>query len=836
MRTVLISVALLVCALGMAYDPGTNITRGIYCPPGPMLTTLHWGKHGDGYEFTNETAHGGKWSIKCVTPDASTAGSGATQTVAVGQTAAAPLRLSGWSRAVNVAEDAKDHRYSLYLDCRYNDGTGLMMQLATFSGGTHDWEYSETIIKPEKPLTSISFYVFLRKRTGTVYFDDLFLGPPDGANLLKNPGFEPEDRNNAAAQEQVYRTYAELNANAIHTYLSGEPTFWLGPDGKGNPQVRDFLRVAASKGIGVWLTTGHPSMPSFKDSSDPNFPQYVCVNGPWGEAWVNTLGLAARYDFAGISLVPDEYNWSNGELKERYAKHPDPKVAEFYKTLPAMCDCGVCQKLYEQAYHEKLPSLSEGMVFPDLSPSYLNYLSYRYDSTTNWLKRGAAAVKQANPAIRTDSLICVTPICSDRWWSVGVAWDRLGETGLDFPTTDPYILLHNYLGDSTHWYVTETAAHLTAATPKRQCGIVLEASRLRGEYRELDPVEIYGSALSAVCHGAKELAWWHYSHITGASPTTERPEVSAACVRGVYGLLKQADPWLGGLQPIKRVAYLHSRASDDFWRFYTEPEPSPVLTHQVNDARYAAVAQKEMLYYLFRRGVPTDLYYLESAQEAQLRDYPVVVVPFPFAIGDAQARLLEKLAEQGKTVLIMSELGTVTETGVPRERPALLGLCGLDAMPVGASATPIIRKVGKGSVVYLPQSAYDLPLHRDNQKKTRSERIIPDPLKRDRVAGLDSLLTKACGNEPWALEALGDKDIEVTCLTNNRKELVVLAINWENEPAECQLRLPRAVAGKLVGFRMGPDGKCESSSLALRSPVLPVQLQPQEACLWRLVK
>ena len=147
------------------------------------------------------------------------------------------------------------------------------------------------------------------------------------------------------------------------------------------------------------------------------------------------------------------------------------------------------------------------------------------------------------------SMICVLPICSDRWWDTGVAWDRLPETGVDFPTTDPYIQLHNYLGDSTHWYVTETAAHLTGSTPKRQCGIVLEASRLRPEYREMDPVEIYGSALSAVAHGAKELAWWHYSHLTNLSRTTDRAEESRACVRGVYGLLKQADPWLGGLTP-----------------------------------------------------------------------------------------------------------------------------------------------------------------------------------------------------------------------------------------------------------------------------------------------
>lgn len=831
MRDAVIFCLLLVPNVLLAYQPASNITRGIYCAAGPLLSTSHWERHGGGYAFVTDEAHSGTCSIRVQTDDVKAPGAGAAQAVEIGQTEAAPLKIAGWSKAVGVAEDVKDHRYSLYVDLRYADGTSLAMQLATFPGGTHEWEYSETTIKPEKPLASARFYAFLRWRTGTAYFDDLFIGAPEGPNLLKNPGFEPKDRTNAAAQELVYQTYADLHANAIHTYMSGNPSFWLGEDGKGNEDVRRFLTTAAGKGIGVWLTPGHPPIPGFKDANDPNFPEYVCVNGPWGEAWVEALGAVAGFDFAGISLVPDEYNWTNWELKEGYSKHADPRVAEFYAKMPAMCDCAVCRKLYEERFAEKLPELPEGMVFPTDDPQYLRYLEHRYASTTNWIKRGAEAVKQANPKIRTDSLICVTPICTDQWWSVGVPWDRLGtETQLDFPTTDPYILLHNYLGDSTHWYVTETAAHLTAASSKRQCGIVLEASRLRPDYRELDPVEIYGSALSAVCHGAKELVWWHYDHITAKTPTTAQPEVSRGCVSGVYSLLEQADPWLEKLQPLKRVAYLHSRASDDFWRFYSLPEPSKMLTHEVNDPRYAAIAQKDTLYYLLRRGVPTDLYYLETVQESQLRDYPVVVVPFAFAIDDSRVALLERLAQQGKTVIVMSELGVVDGMGMPREKAALAGLCqsGRDARSTQS------RNVGKGKVLYLPMSGYDLPLHRDNQKKTRTERIVPDPLAAERVAALDEALQVAFGAEPWVLAKLPEGDLEATCLTNSRNELVVLAINWESSPVDCHLRLPAKASGTLTGFRLGPDGVCRESKVKVAKPDLTIPLKPQEACLWRL--
>ncbi|MCE5217897.1 beta-galactosidase trimerization domain-containing protein, partial [bacterium] len=544
--------------------------------------------------------------------------------------------------------------------------------------------------------------------------------------------------------------------------------------------------------------------------------------------------------------------------------------------LPEMCDCPLCQALYEKTYGQKLPDLSAGAFPPSQDAAYLRYLQQRYDSTTNWIARGVAAIRQVNPAVRTDSLICVSPICSDQWWGTGVAWDRLNETGLDMPTTDPYILLHNYVGDSTHWYVTETAAHLTAATPKRQCGIVLEGSRLRAADRELDPVEVYGSALSAVCHGARELAWWHYDHLTDASKTTDRSAVSRACVRGVYGLLKQADPWLGHLQPVKRVAYLHSRAADDLWRFYTRPTPSALLTHAVEDPRYAAVAQHEVLYYLFRRGVPTDLYYLESVQEAQLADYPVIVVPFAFAIADRQAEVLNQLAQQGKTVVVISECGSLDQMGMPRTKPALLDLCGLQAPPSGETKGTLVttqpwlpstgaetfkvyekvvpgadarvcatvagkpailqHKIGKGEVLYLAGAfGYDLVANRDNEKRTRTERIVPNPPAQGQVAVLDAVLHQGCGQAPGVLAALQPgKDIEATCLTNDRGELVLLVINWENEAVETELRVTGS--GELQGYRLQPDGTLADAVLKVTDGAARVVLGPQEAGLWHLVR
>lgn len=848
MKLTAVMLGLWLVSVALAYEPVNstgapcNITRGIYCPPGPLLSTARWGYYGGDYAFTDEAALGGRRSLKVVTPSATGPGSGVSQTIQIRQEAPAPIKISGWSKAVDVADPVKDYRYSIYLDLTHTDGTPLHMQVAGFNGGTHDWEYSETVVTPEKPLKSAKVYVFLRGRTGTAYFDDIFVGPVGGPNLLQNAGFEPEDEHDFATRDRMYAFYADQNANAIHTYLSGAPSFWTGRDGQGNADVRRFLTDAKERGIGVWVTTGGTGMPGFKDADDPNFPMYACVNGAWGKSWTNSISLAAAYDFAGISMVPDEHNWTNQGLKDSYSTHADPRVAEFYKQLPAMCNCPDCAALYEKTYGEKLPKLDVAMRFPEPSLPYLRYLKQRYDSTTSWMTRNVAAVKQANPKIRADSLICVSPICSDMWWGTGVAWDRIGaESGIDFPTTDPYILLHNYLGDSTHWYVTETAAHLTGCTPKRQCGIVLEASRLRVTDRELDPVEVYGSALSAVSQGAKELAWWHYSHLTDESRTTDRSEVSRAAVSGIYGVLKEADPWLGGLRSPKLVATLHSRAADDFWRFYaTPPDPKADPAAPVpitSDPRHAAVAQKDVLYTLFRRGIPVDLYYLESATEQQLADYKAIVVPFAFAISDGQAALLRKLAEGGKTVVIISQIGALDEMGVRRQTPALAELCGFSEPPADPLAR-LTRQVGRGRVVFLGSACgHGLPVHRDNQKRTRTERILPDPLNMAHVAILDQVLKQACGGAPWVLGEMTENDIEARVMRNAAGETVLTAINWENEPVQVELRAPGAKGPTFTGYRLGPDGKQSNSALKGRMTdgclTFRLELKPQEACLWR---
>ena len=65
-----------------------------------------------------------------------------SRNVEINQKTAAPLLLSGWSKAEGV-EDRPGSDYSVWADLQYVDGTSLYGQRALFDPSTHDWQRSE---------------------------------------------------------------------------------------------------------------------------------------------------------------------------------------------------------------------------------------------------------------------------------------------------------------------------------------------------------------------------------------------------------------------------------------------------------------------------------------------------------------------------------------------------------------------------------------------------------------------------------------------------------------------------------------------------------------------
>lgn len=94
---------------------------------------------------------------------------GVSQTVVLNQKKPEPILATAWSRAEGVG-GSSDSDYSLYLDLQYADGTPLWGQVDSWAVGTHDWEKSQVLIFPEKPVASLSFYMLLRGHAGKAWF------------------------------------------------------------------------------------------------------------------------------------------------------------------------------------------------------------------------------------------------------------------------------------------------------------------------------------------------------------------------------------------------------------------------------------------------------------------------------------------------------------------------------------------------------------------------------------------------------------------------------------------------------------------------------------------
>jgi hypothetical protein len=129
-----------------------------------------WTAYGSGYALDRAVKHSGALSVRCESAGVDKT-YGAMTTVTLDQTTAAPIVVSGWSRAQNVG-GAPNSDYSVYVDLTYADGTPLWAQTASFDTGSHDWQFRHILIVPAKPVRSMNIYALFRNHSGTVWFDD----------------------------------------------------------------------------------------------------------------------------------------------------------------------------------------------------------------------------------------------------------------------------------------------------------------------------------------------------------------------------------------------------------------------------------------------------------------------------------------------------------------------------------------------------------------------------------------------------------------------------------------------------------------------------------------
>jgi hypothetical protein len=148
-----------------------------------------------------QCVHGGKASLRFTKPDASTR-FWVSRTIEINQPKAAPLVLSGWSKAEAVT-GTKTAEYSVWVDLQYTDGTSLWGQRVLFDVGTHDWQHVEFPFVVSKPVKRASVSVLFRGACRFVYNSwlNLFYAAHD-FGLAKEPRKYPSS---ADFQLSLYR-------------------------------------------------------------------------------------------------------------------------------------------------------------------------------------------------------------------------------------------------------------------------------------------------------------------------------------------------------------------------------------------------------------------------------------------------------------------------------------------------------------------------------------------------------------------------------------------------------------------------------------------------------
>ena len=104
----------------LVLNPGMEIS-------GTNMPLANWlPYYGLGYTADTNTVHSGTVSMKCSTANATDIHCG-YQVITLNQTIPNPIKLSGWSKALNVS-GASNADYAVYLDILYTNGTPLFGQ------------------------------------------------------------------------------------------------------------------------------------------------------------------------------------------------------------------------------------------------------------------------------------------------------------------------------------------------------------------------------------------------------------------------------------------------------------------------------------------------------------------------------------------------------------------------------------------------------------------------------------------------------------------------------------------------------------------------------------
>ena len=285
-----------------------------------------------------------------------------------------------------------------------------------------------------------------------------------------------------------------------------------------------------------------------------------------------------------------------------------------------------------------------------------------YEQVADFMNGTATCVKAAYPKTKTvTNLIAGDPFNNRARW--GVAHDIIGwNADIDYLGTDPYHTQEDEFGVYTS---AMAAKSLIAGNRKRQTVVSLNGpwgwegkEKQPLTFEVYPPISVIGSVVGTAAQGCQAFAFWRYYNIVAAG--YDKP------VEQAFGMLDAMAAWGSRKASIpKAVAVLRSRASEDWWqlKYSSDFSKDEILPY----VHYYWIAE-----FLLRKGYPFELFYLDQPDSHKnLSDYKLVVLPFPYSVGEKALARIAEAAEAGSKIIATGARGETDELGNARAEPLL---------------------------------------------------------------------------------------------------------------------------------------------------------------------
>ncbi len=288
------------------------------------------------------------------------------------------------------------------------------------------------------------------------------------------------------------------------------------------------------------------------------------------------------------------------------------------------------------AFHERFgPEASLPKDIWQRSVDYKRWVVYSYEQHARRLGGYAEAVRAINPDCVTLTVIGSHPISCNNRITYGLAYDVLGQLGgID------------YLGSD--YLPRETRLFAAANVPRF------------GAMENFVPRSVREGIVS-VLQGARMVSYYRYNYIEMQKSRDHRVREFAfmdALMRcGVTRARSVGD-----------VACLISRASEDWW----DNDHGTNWLAGNPEAKRGFWSHRAVNQALGEGGFAFDLYYLDRPETLDdLSRHALILLPFPYAIGEEAVAAIEKAHAAGSKVLILQREGEVGPYGAANDPPAL---------------------------------------------------------------------------------------------------------------------------------------------------------------------